>query len=274
MEKKEVMAESEMQIRCLVGWRAEVGMLAPVAGMYREWEVVAPEGIRFSRALLGHTAHTAESLKGMFDAIETEVTKLNTAHKCDLICFGCTSGSFIGGPGYDQMVIEKIEKASGSPATTTSTCVLELFKDMGIKKIALVGPYPDWTNEDEVKFLASSHIETLYHKGLGLVSMTDYWDFGANPYSCYKLVKDGAKAAPNADCIFLTCMGSPLLGIVDTLEKEIGKPVISSLSATLYGILKKLEIPDAVCHYGEALKRARVWEAARKPDFAAGGIQK
>ena len=252
------MNEPQMQIQPLKGWRAEVGMLAPVSWMYREWGVAAPEGIRFSVALLGFEAHTAEVLKGLADVVEAEAKKLNQGRICDLICFGCTSGSFIGGPGYDQMIIERIEKASGSPATTTSTCVLELFKDMDIKSVSLVGPYPDFTFEEEVKFLKANGIETLYWKGLGLVEMPEYWDFAMDPYSSYKLVKDGAKAAPEADCVFLTCMISPLLGIADALESEIGKPVISSQSATLYGILKKLGIPDPVYHYGDALTRPRL----------------
>jgi len=252
------MVEPQMQIQSLKGWRAEVGILAPLSWMYREWEVLAPEGIKFSTALMGLETHTTEALKGLVNAVEAEAKKINQGRKCDLICFGCTSGSFIGGPGYDQMIIERIEKASGSPATTTITCVLELFKDMGIKKIALVGPYPDSTFEEEVKFLKDNGIETLYWKGLGSVNMSEYWDFSMNPYSSYKLVKDGANAAPDADCVFLTCMVSPLLGIVDVLEKEVGKPVISSPSATLYGILKKLGIPDPVYHYGEALTRPRL----------------
>lgn len=247
-----------MQIKCFKGWRAEVGMLAPLSWMYREWEVAAPEGIRFSTALLGMEKHTAEALKELANRIDEEATKLNLGRKCDLICFGCTSGSFIGGPGYDQQIIKRIEKASGSPATTTSTCVLELFKDMNIRRIALVGPYPDSTFKKEVEFLKDNSIETLYWKGLGLVDMSEYWDFAMDPYNSYKLVKEGAKAAPDADCLFLTCMISPLLGVADTLEEEIGKPVISSLSATLYGILKKLEIPDPVYHYGEALTRPRL----------------
>lgn len=244
-------------IRSLKGWRAEVGMLAPLSWMYREYEVVAPEGVRFSIASLGHEAHTTEALKELANAVEAEAKKLNQGRKCDLICFGCTSGGFIEGPNHPQMLIERIEKASGSPATTTITCVLEVFKDMGIKKIALVGPYPVSTFEEEVKFLKYNGIETLFWKGLGLVEMIEYWEFAMDPYSSYRLVKDGAKGAPNADCIFLTCMVSPLLGIGDILEQEIGKPVISSQSATLYGILKKLGIPDPVYHYGEALRRER-----------------
>ena len=256
--KEEIMAEPEWQIKSLKGWRAEVGLLAPGPGMFREWEMIVPEGVRFSAALLGFEAHTVKVLKGMANTAEIEAKKLNQTYKCDLICFACTSGSFIGGPGYDRMLIDKIEKVSGSPATTTTTCVLEIFKDMGIKKMALVGPYPDSTLKEEVKFFKEYGVETLYWKGLGLVSAPDYWNFSKDPYSSYKLVREGAKAAPDADCIFATCMASPILGIVDYLEKEIDKPVISSLSATLYGILKKLGIPDPVYHYGEALTKPRV----------------
>jgi maleate isomerase len=249
---------SESCVHFLRGWRGEVGLLVPSSWMCREWEIVAPEGVRFSRALLGAEPHTPDALKRMADQIEPEAKKLNQGRKCDLICLSCTSGGFIGGAGYEKMIIEKIEKASGSPATTTITCVLELFKDMGIKKIALVGPYPDFTFHEEIKFLKSYGIETLYWKGLGMVEASEFFNFTMDPYGSYNLVKDGAKAAPEAECIFLTCMASPLLGIADILEREIGKPVVSSQSATLYGILKKLGIPDPINGYGEFLKRPRL----------------
>lgn len=244
-------------VQSFKGWRAEIGILGPVSWICREWDILAPEGVKFSRGTLEHEAHTPEALKALADSIEPEAKKLNQGRKCDLICFACTSGSFIGGLGYDQTIIERIEKASGSPATTTTTCVIGLFKAMDIRKVALVGPYPDSTLEEEVKFLKGNGIESLYCKGLGFVNISDYWNFSMDPYASYKLVKDAAKEAPTADCIFLTCMTSPLLGVVDILEEEIGKLVISSASATLYGILKMLGIPDSVHHYGETLKRPR-----------------
>jgi maleate cis-trans isomerase len=242
------------------GWRGEVGMLVPGGYMLREYDEVAPDGVRFSKAILALSEGTPEGLKEMGNQIEVEAKKLNMAFKSDLICLGCTSGSIIGGVGYDDEIIGRIEKASGSSATTTMSCVLEVFKDMGIKKIVLAGPYIDVIFETEVKFFAAHGIDALYVKGsgLGLVSIPDFYTYAMDPYSSYKLVKDAAKAAPKADCVFLSCMVSPLLGVADRLEAEIGMPVISSLSATLYGILKKLWIPDPVCHYGEVLTRPRL----------------
>jgi len=136
------MTELQIQVPSFRGWRAEVGMLTPAPGMYREYEIVAPEGIKFSRVVIATiTEPIPEQFKEMGKAIETEAKKFTSVIKPDLICLGCTAASFVGGPGYDQQIIKRIEEASGSPATTTTTCVLELFKDMGIKKIALVGPY-------------------------------------------------------------------------------------------------------------------------------------
>ena len=46
---------------CLKGWRAEIGLLAPVPGMYREYDYVTPEGVRFAKAVLGNTGATPKS---------------------------------------------------------------------------------------------------------------------------------------------------------------------------------------------------------------------
>lgn len=239
-------------------WRAEVGMLAPAPGLYREYDIVAPEGVRFSQAILGLVQCTPEDLKRMNENIEVEAKKLNMVYKSDLICLGCTSGSFIGGPSYDKEIIARIENASGSIATTTTTCVLEVFKDMGIEKIALVGPYIESIFNTEVKFLEEHGIKTLYMKGLGIQAMAEMWRYTTDPYICYHLVKEAAQATPNADCVFVTCMGSWILATADKAEEEIRIPVISSASATLYGILKKLKVPDPVYNYGQALRRQRL----------------
>ncbi len=249
--------EMDVYKQNLKGWRAEVGMLAPVATMYREYEVVAPEGIRFNRALLGLKEVTPEALRKMADNIVSESEKLCIGHKPDLICLGCTSGSFIGGPGYDQTIIKNIEKATGVPATTTSTALLDAFKELGIKKIAMCGPYLKEVFDVAITFFKHYGIETLHLEYLGYNKTEEYWEYMHNPYPVYKLIKASHKAAPDADCIFVSCMWSRIMGIVDTAEQEIGKPVVSSCNAVLYNILKMLRIPDPVDHYGMLLKRPR-----------------
>ena len=242
----------------LKGWRAEVGLLSPLAGMFREFEVLAPEGVRFSRAILGMQAPSPEGVKQLAEVIPDESKKLNLGHKMDLIALGCTAGSFIGGVGYDQKIISLIEDAAGVPATTTTTSVIELLLDLGAKKIALVGPYMKELFDAEVAFLEQSGFEVLTVKYLGFQTLEDYWEYRHNPHPVYRLIREGHQAAPEADCVFASCMFSRIMGIADIAEQEIGKPVFSSCSALLYGILKKLRIPDPVEHYGHALRMPRL----------------
>jgi len=142
---------------------------------------------------------------------------------------------------------------------TVISAVLDLFKDMGIKKIALVGPYQKETFDLEVKFLEAYGINVIYvnypERELGPIA--EYWAHDKEPYDVYKWVLNAANKAPDADAIFCSCVMSSILDICTQLEEVIQKPVISSQSAAFYGILKFLQIPDAIPAYGQALTRPR-----------------
>jgi maleate isomerase len=136
---------------------------------------------------------------------------------------------------------------------------MDLFSEMDIKKIALVGPYLKETFDIEVNFLETNGFSVLCIKGpeKGLRTPAEYWAFQQDPYAVYRWVLNAASAAPEADCIFVTCMSSSILKVCQQLEEAIGKPVISSQSAAMHGILKFLRIPDPIPAYGQALTRSR-----------------
>lgn len=244
-----------------LGYRGEVGVIVPFAGMVREWEAVRPLGVRFSYdAIRLEGIVEPETIKALQTQQADAARRLSTAHKMDLIALACTSGSFIGGPGHEKHLEKIIADASGSPALVAISAVLDLFKDMGIKKVALVGPYLKEVFDIEVKYLEAYGIHVLYtntpERALGPVA--EYWECDKDPYAAYRWVLDSAAAAPDADAIFVSCMVSSILEICRQLEEVIGKPVISSQSALFYGILKFLKIPDPIPPYGQALTRPRL----------------
>lgn len=240
------------------GWRAKIGILSPGLSLtiMREWGSLLPEGITCSQAMMGVSdAATADGLRELRLSAVVEAMKLAKNRLMDIILFGCTSGSFIGGVGYDQEIVKELQTATNIPITTTSTCVLTAFADLGVKKIALVGPYIQEVFDIEIKFFKDHGIETLYCQGLEHPG--EVFRIYEQPYMYYRLVKEAHRAAPDADAIFVTCMGSPIVRVVDVLEQETGKPVISSCSAALYGVLKQLGIKDPVEHYGRLLRMPR-----------------
>lgn len=242
------------------GWRAKIGVICPGPSftMIREWGSALPEGVTCYQTIMGLTEATPERLMELKGKAVVEAKKITQAAPglIDILLFACTSGSFIGGAGYDEEVIKELEAATGVPSTTTTTCVLTALADMGIRNIALVGPYIQEVFDAEVDFLKHYGIDTLYCKGMGYARDV-LKNTSEQPYIYYRWIAEACKAAPETDAIFVTCMASPIKSIVEILERETGKPVISSCSVSLYGVLKKLGIKEPVEQYGRLLRIPR-----------------
>jgi len=237
------------------GWRARIGIITPGVDLtlMSEWGRRLPEGVFCFTTLMELIETTPQRLLQLKERAIAEARKLTSSGMIDLVLFACTSGSFIGGAGYDEGITKELEAATGVPSTTTTSCVLNAFTDLGVKKIVLVGPYIKDVLDIEIQFFEQHDIETLYCKGLGYANVMQIAKTSEEPYIYYRPTKEGYRSAPEADAIFVTCMTSPIARVVSTLEEEIGKPVVSSCSAALYGVLKQLGIRDPVENYGQLL---------------------
>ena len=72
---------------------------------------------------------TNASLAAMFDSDQLEIAARRLAEQgAQEILFACTSGSLINGVGWDRVMAERIERASGVPGTSTTTAVLTAFR--------------------------------------------------------------------------------------------------------------------------------------------------
>jgi maleate isomerase len=241
------------------GWRARIGIITPGVDLtlMTEWGSRLPEGVFCFTTLMELMETTPQGLLELKERAIAEARKLTSSGMIDLVLFACTSGSFIGGAGYDEVITRELEAATGVPSTTTTSCVLNAFTDLGVKKIVLVGPYIQEVLDIEIQFFEHHGIETLHCKGLGHADVMQIAKTSEEPYIYYRLAKEAHRSAPEADAIFVTCMASPIARMVNTLEQEIGKPLISSCSAAFYGVLKQSGINDPVENYGQLLTMPR-----------------
>ena len=171
---------------------------------------------------------------------------LKTA-EVDLILFGCTSGSLVGGVGWDTKIIAQIEDISKTKAITTSTAVVEVLKAFNFRKLTIGTPYIDEVNQLEKKFLEDSGFDVIDIVGLGYTTGAQLHEEDAEAAYNFarKLKLDGA------DCIFLSCTDFHSLDAIKRLEKDIGLPVVTSNSASMWSVLKHLEIEADLGQYGK-----------------------
>src|SRR5260370_313613 len=115
-----------------------IGLLLPSSNSVQEPDFckVLPKGITLHVARMRLSNVEAESTLRIVEEIETESQKLVDVD-VDVIVFAATAPSSRNGIGYDRELINRISAASGKPATTASTALLEALRAIGAKRIVL-----------------------------------------------------------------------------------------------------------------------------------------
>lgn len=208
-----------------------------------------PEGVElhFTRARL--RSEDPAELKRMEDEGPAAAELLADAGM-DVIVFACTAASLYRGPGQDREIVDRIEARTGIRAVATSGAVLRAFEALGMRKIGLGSPYSDRMNSMEETFFRGSGVDVLRMKGLGCKG-------GEMALVPTDEVRRTAQAvnSPDADGIFLSCTNWRTLGILESLERDLGKPVTSSNQASLWAALRMAGVKDSVPGFGRLLRQ-------------------
>ncbi len=227
-------------------WRATIGLISPGTGpnMEMDFHRFLPEGVSCATTRIPFGGPTPESLMKLADRLE-ETAAMFKRRPHDLVMFGCTSGSLIGGLDFDQECIRRIERSSGTRGMTTSTALLEGFRKLGVCRPAIVTPYPDDTNEAEARFLSHHGIDCTTIRGMKFreESIADI-----EPGFVYQSVAE--LDLTGADSIFISCTGLNVLDIIPALEEDYGLPVITSNQVTLWGCLRHASVGTRIPDLG------------------------
>jgi len=235
----------------MYGWRGKIGVILPSLNNTMEPELnkMAPEGMAIYATRLLMEKGLPENLEKM--ATDTEqATDLLTSADVNGILYGCTSGSLIKGVGWDLEIVKRIEERAGIPATTTSTAVIEAFKELRIKTVSVATPYIDAVNEIEKNFFEDHGVKVLNIEGLQYTKGEEL--HRESPGTAYTFAKKVCRT--DADCIFISCTDFDCIEILNLLEQDTGKPAMSSNTVSLWAMLKKMGIKEKIDDYGEILR--------------------
>jgi maleate cis-trans isomerase len=169
------------------------------------------------------------------------------------IVYGCTTGSFYKGVGADLALIGVIEKAAGVPATCTSCASVEALRCFGARRVSVATPYPEWNNGKLRGFLEASGFTVLNLEA-------EPWAFDVpgrmigdrEPEAILEFASRVCR--PGADALFCACTAWRSLEVVDQLEKQTGKPVITANQATIWAIFRKIGITAEIRGFGRLLE--------------------
>jgi maleate isomerase len=214
-----------------------IGLLLPSSSSVQEHDIgrALPEDITLHVARMRLSNVDADSTLRVVQEIETESQKLADVD-VDVIIFPATAPSSRNGPGYDQELIKRINAASGKPATTASTALLAALHGLSVKRIVLGAPWSASVNQSVAAFLQANGVEVLAQEALGLVRNLEIGLL--DPQTALDVGRRVNR--PDADAVMLACGNWSTFSIIDQLEQDLGKPVLTTNQVSLWHALKMM----------------------------------
>ena len=227
---------------------ATLGVIVPDDGPFDyEW-------YRLDRWLpahgLGHvTVHTEgsqadgymnpESLAqtGSHDALRAPARRL-AERGAGALVWACTSGSFIGGLRCAREQTEWLRCETGLPATSTSIALAEAAKRVGAGEIDLLCTYTAPVAAVLVGLLEASGLEVRHWRALEAAHSED-----SVAVPVERAVNEFHRAYPSAvRPLLVPDTSCNTLDLVERLEADLGRPVITANAASLWHGLRLLGV--------------------------------
>lgn len=231
--------------------KQRVGLLVPSSNSTQEPEFAAmlPAPVSLHVTRLSLASVDPDSTLNIVAELEKEAKKLADAD-VDVIVLAATAPSTRMGRGYDTQLIKRITDATGKPATTAATAMLEAFAAMHIRRVALAAPWAAQTNTVVTAFLQAHGIEVVSQVAMGVMRNNDIGRLTPKTAFDHGLQADRKEA----DAVFLACGNWWTASIVERLEAATGKPVLTTNNMALWAVLRIIGGHSTVPGFGRLLR--------------------
>lgn len=244
------------------GWKARIGLVIPSTNTVNEPEfwTLAPTGVTIHTArVLAAGPSDRDAFVRMEQALDLAAEQLATA-EIDVLAYGCTTGSIVC-PLPE--LVSRMTRITGVPALTTAGAVVAALRAFGARRIAVGTPYNDFLNDSEERFLLDCGFDITSFAALRLGEGESRRLIGqVPPEAVYRLARQIDR--PHAEALFLSCTNLATLDVIEAIERDLGKPVVTSNQATLWACLRVLGLSMPIAGYGRLLQDhlARIEPAA------------
>ncbi|HLK82726.1 MAG TPA: hypothetical protein VKT99_14700 [Xanthobacteraceae bacterium] len=214
--------------------RARIGLIIPSVNRLTEPQFMhfAPPGLGIHVTRARIAGKWRKPLAELAPVIAAAAGALADAGP-DLIVYHCTDSSMREGLDGERRILDIVRRETGIEAISTSALVVEALNALGIKRLVTVSPYQD--NDAIIAYLRACGFTVVHDVALRL---SGHEASGAPPGRWVEATLDNARE--EADGYFLSCTNTTQIEAIEELEAALGKPVVSSNQAVLWGAVKRL----------------------------------
>ena len=242
----------------MFGWRARIGVLVPPGNPTVEPELyrMAPDGVSLHFARMqappspgpaGGAAGMEERTRAYREGTDDPATALGLVRPA-VVVLAHTASSYALGFGREQPLVERIAARTGAPTLLAAHAVLAALQRLGVTRLALGTPYPESiSRQGKAYWEAAGFTLVGYHR------LPDVADIYAESEERAYLLARRADT-PDAQAVLLSGTGLPTVAVLETLERDLGKPVVSSNQACLWRALRLAGVREPIPGFGRLLR--------------------
>ena len=240
--------------RALYGFRAKIGLVIPSNNTVIEPELWAmrPPGVTVHGNRILTQGNTPEGIVEMEKSATRAVRELR-AGQMSVIVYACLATSLVKGLGWTRDVALQIASDACCPATTAATATFEALEALGARRVAIATPYPDRIQALLPALVAEFGINLISTRNLGVQNSLELWKSPGEEVRALARSVD----VPDADAICIVATDLPTVHEIAALERELGKPVVTTNQAILWKALALAGLDDPIEGFGTLLGKAR-----------------
>ena len=236
----------------MFGYRARIGYISPSVIELNAYDFyrIVPQGVGLIGVACMVGGWKEEAYKQALSQLESCARELGRRF-CDFIIHGGAPLVLSQGKGFETSLIERLQKITGVPCTTSIVAAMEAFRVLSASRLAVVDPYPPDLNEKMVQYLKEWGFEVASVVSLG---NTFTESSVASIGDIYRAAKKAVREAGHATGIFIPCANFPVVDVIEDIETDLDLPVISNITSQLYVAFKAIGMREKIDGYGRLLR--------------------
>ena len=237
------------------GWRGRLGNISPTACTEifpYEFYRVAPDGVTLVLSnLVIRDARESSQVESSWLGFEDAIASLRATRVDHITLAGAPLVLAKGVERYREL-LSWLRQQSPVPATTSPQAFADGLKHLGATKLAVATSFIPAHNQLVNEFLSAEGFTVLAVEGLD-TGMTSIEKAMLSPRQVFDHVRSVGRRNPTADAMLITSSAWPTLAVIQALEDELGRPVVSSATGQIWAPFRDLGIKTEIRGYGKLL---------------------
>ncbi len=238
------------------GSLARIGVLTPDFDPVPESELwaMAPQGVSIHASRIPWTGDARSFAEPPH---VDSATGLLTGLKPRVIVYAFTSSSYALGAEADSALRARLEtRARGIPVVLTATAASEGLRTLDVHRVALV--HPPWFPE-EVSGKGSDYFRAQGFEVVSCARIAPARRFTeVPPAEVYEWAK--ANVPRHAEAVFIGGNGLRAIGVIEALEKTLGRPVLTANQVAFWQALRMAGVTSKMSQYGAIFKQTAAYQ--------------